>query len=356
MHKVESKRRTGMVYAMTNYAERNEVIAFKRRPDGKLIRMKAYATGGRGTGERKVDPLASQGSLILSRNGRFLFAVNAGSNNISSFRVSNSGKLTLVDVDPSGGVRPNSITVFGNLLYVSNVGNPTNNIASNITGFRVLKNGRLRRITGSKHRLSTATAQPACVVFSPRGRLLVVSELNTNRLSVFRVNSNGALTGPTINKSNGAGPFGSVFLSRGLLLVSESGPNALSSYTAAASGKLSVVSGSVRNRELATCWVVTSRNEHFAYTANAGSGTISIYRIRNNGTLSLVKNVATTRAGTAAPIDSGVSKDGRNLYVLNGNQGSITVFRIQKNGQLFRLQVLRDTGLPQLGSQGLAVL
>ncbi|MEN6462895.1 MAG: beta-propeller fold lactonase family protein [Syntrophomonas sp.] len=345
----------GMVYAMTNSAVRNKVIAFRRGINGKLIRIKAYATGGRGTGERIVDPLSSQGSLILSRNGRFLFAVNAGSNSISSFRVSSSGRLTLVDVDPSGGVRPNSLSNFGDLLYVSNVGNTTNNIASNVTGFRVRTNGRLARITGSTHALSTSTAQPSCIVFSRRGRLLVVSELNTNRLSVFRVNTNGTLSGPTINNSNGAGPFGSVFLTTGPLLVSEVGANALSSYTAFLNGNLRVISGSVPNGQQGTCWVSVSRHEHFAYTSNAGSGTITRFRIRSNGTLVFIKNVNSTLSGTGAPIDSGVSRDGRNLYVLNGNQGSISVFRIFSDGRLQRLQVLQNTGLPELGAQGLAV-
>ncbi|HCF70140.1 MAG TPA: hypothetical protein DER33_00875 [Syntrophomonas sp.] len=346
----------GMVYAMTNSAAGNKVIAFRRGANGRLTRVKAYETGGRGTGKAQVDPLASQGSLILSRGGGFLFAVNAGSNSISSFRVANSGRLTLVNVVPSGGVKPNSICQFGSLLYVTNVGNTTHKFASNVTGFRIQKNGRLSRIKGSTHLLSRTDAQPTCVVFSPDGHKIIVSELNKNHLSVFRVNRNGTLTGPYVNQSNGAGPFGSVFLSRGLLLVSEAGPNALSSYKEAANGTLKVISGSVLNRQLATCWVVASPREHFAYTSNAGgNGTITLYRIKKDGTLAVVKSIRSVLSRNAAPIDSGVSKRGGNLYVLNGNEGSISVFRIRTNGHLVRLQVFKDTGLPKVGAQGLAV-
>jgi len=188
------KRRIGVVYVMTNAAPTNEVIAFRRGINGKLTRINAYETGGSGTGTQVVDPLASQGSLILSRNGRFLFVVNAGSDSISSFRVSSCGRLTLVDVEPSGGVKPNSLAVFHHLLYVTNAGNPASNIASNVTGFHVNKDGSLTPIIGSTQPLSTANAQPSCVVFSPRGHKLVVSELNTNLLSVFLVNSDGTLT------------------------------------------------------------------------------------------------------------------------------------------------------------------
>jgi 6-phosphogluconolactonase (cycloisomerase 2 family) len=311
--------RKGVVYSMTNAAPNNEVIAFRRGINGTLTRIKAFATGGSGTGENKVDPLSSQGSVIISRFGRFLYVVNAGSNTISSFRVSASGALTLVDVKSSGGVKPNSLAVFGNLLYVSNMGNAANNIASNITGFRVQNNGRLVQISDSKRMLSTADAQPSCIVFNRNGKWLVVSELNTNRLSVFRVRKDGTLSGPTVNNSHGAGPFGSVFLYTGVLLVSEAGTNALSSYTVAANGKLNVISCSVLNGQKATCWVSVSRNEHFAYTSNAGNDTISIYRIRDNGRLTFLRNVRSALDRTAAPIDSGVSRDGRNFYVLNGN-------------------------------------
>ncbi|MDD3363509.1 MAG: beta-propeller fold lactonase family protein [Syntrophomonas sp.] len=349
------RRRIGVVYAMTNAAPSNEVIAFSRGINGKLTRLNAYETGGSGTGTQTVDPLASQGSLILSHDGCFLFAVNAGSNSISSFRVSSCGRLTLVDVEPSGGVKPNSLAVFHHLLYVTNAGNAATNIASNVTGFHVNRDGSLTQIIGSTHSLSTANAQPSCVVFSPRGHKIVVSELNSNLLSVFLVNSNGTLTGPTINNSNGAGPFGSVFLSKGFLLVSEAGPNALSSYTAAADGTLTVVSGSVLNGQAATCWVSSSPHEHFAYTSNAGNDTITIYRIKKDGRLAVVASVPSTPDGTAAPLDSGVSRHGRNFYVLNGNEGSISVFRIRRNGGLIRLQVFEATGLPELGAQGLAV-
>jgi len=344
--------RNGVVFSMTNSSPRNKVIAFRRGINGKLTRIGAFATGGSGTGVEMVDPLASQGSLILSRFGRFLFAVNAGSNTISSFRVWANGTLTLIDVKSSGGVSPNSLAVSGNLLYVSNRGNATH--ASNITGFRVGCDGHLTRIIGSRRLLSTASAQPSCIVFNRTRKWLVVSELNTNRLTVFRVLKNGTLTGRTVNKSNGAGPFGSVFLSTGVLLVSEAGPSALSSYRVGANGKLHVISGSVLNGHTAACWVSVSRHEHFAYTSNAGDDTITIYRIMN-GRLSVVKSVRSTSDVTAAPLDSGVSKDGRNLYVLNGNKGSISVFRICLNGRLIRIQVFKNTGLPIVGAQGLAV-
>ncbi len=356
-------RHASMAYAMTNSASCNEVIAFRRGKSGKLSRIDAFRTGGRGTGTAEVsnatprdgvDPLASQGSLVLSRNGCLLFAVNAGSNSVSSFRVKRDGRLVLVDVDPSGGTQPNSLAVFGDLLYVANVGDAANNYNSNVSGFRVRSDGSLAPIPGSTRKLSTFSAQPACVVFSPDGRFLVVTELTTNRISVFRVNFDGTLSGPTVNFSSGEGPFGAVFLRNGVLLVAEAGANALSSYRIVSNGALCVISASVPNGQMATCWVAVSKKEHYAYVSNSASGNITIYRIKKDGRLRAGKNVSTTRFGSAvAPIDIGVSKG--NLYALNGNRGSITVFNIRRNGRLKRIQVKIKTGLPRLGSQGLAV-
>lgn len=347
--------RGGAVYSMTNAASNNEIIAFFRRPDGTLDRMKAYPTGGNGTGAEIVDPLASQGSLILSRYGNFLFAVNAGSNSISSFRVGANGTLTLADVEFSGGVRPNSLAIFNDVLYVSNVGDEVKNIPSNITGFKVQPDGRLDTILDSTRCLSTPDAQPASMDFSPHGHLLVVSELNNNRLSAFLVKRDGTLSGPIVNESNGQGPFGLVFLSTGVLLVSEAGANALSSYRAVDNGNLEVVSASVPNGQSATCWVVPSRYERFAYTSNTGSGTITTYRIEDFGRLELKQIAYSTLEELGAPIDSGVSRDGGFFYVLNGNQGTISVFLAKEDGRLVRRQVIEGKGLPTVGAQGLAV-
>ncbi|WP_366921552.1 lactonase family protein [Metallumcola ferriviriculae] len=357
----------GTVYVMTNSRINNEVVAFRRGPDGTLSLIDAYKTGGHGTGTRRVspetpggavDPLASQGSIALSDDKRFLFAVNAGSNNISSFRRNVTGELILVDKVPSGGLQPNSLAVHEKLLYVSNAGSDTNGSDSNITGFRIGARGELNRVPNSESSLSTPNAHPASVVFTPDGSQLVVSELTTNHLSVFDVKPDGTVSRRTVNRSSGAGPFGSYFLPSGLLLNSEAGTNALSSYTVSPDGILNVISGSVESGQMATCWVVATRNERFAYTSNTGSGTISFYSINTDGTLELVENIPSTPEGSpmGAPIDSGVSRDQRNFYVLNGNQGSISVFQINSVGQLIRLQVIDSEEVPTLGAQGLTVI
>jgi len=258
----------GMVFSMTNEIN-NCIVAFIRDNMGTLSCPKTFRTGGNGTGLQQVDPLGSQGSITLSSDDKFLFVVNAGSNNISSFRICQWG-LSLIDIVPSGGIFPNSLAINNHNLYVTNAGNPPKS-AANVTGFHIDSDGHLS------------------IVSRPSNNKLVVSEAVTNNLSVYNVNCNGMLNGPTVTPSNGVGPFGSAYLNNNLLVVAEVGPNALSSYRVMNNGALDVISGSVLDNQTGTCWVCVDPNEHYSYTSNTGSGTITRYRIINGGTLTVVE-------------------------------------------------------------------
>ena len=108
----------GAVYTQTNSPAGNAVHRLDRGSDGSLTPVAIYRTGGTGTGAS----LSSQGAVALSDDGRVLVAVNAGSNDISSFRVGRRGHLTLVDRVPSGGVLPNSVDIDRGSVYVLNAG------------------------------------------------------------------------------------------------------------------------------------------------------------------------------------------------------------------------------------------
>jgi 6-phosphogluconolactonase (cycloisomerase 2 family) len=161
------------------------------------------------------------------------------------------------------------------------------------------------------------------------------------------------LTGPVVNASNGPAPFGLFFLSNERLLVAEVS-GAVSSYSVATNGTLTLISGSVSSGQTATCWVAATPNRQFAYADNTGSGTVTSYHL-TNGTVTLDESVANALEGaTSGPIDNGISPDGRFLYVLDGGIGAITVLHIGADGQLTRVQGITDV-LPALGAQGLAV-
>src|SRR5690242_20912890 len=92
------------VYTLTNQVAGNAVAVFNRAADGTLTAAGTVATGGTGTGAG----LGSQGAVALSDDGQLLFAVNAGSNDVSVLTVGPAG-LALASRTPSGGTLPISL-------------------------------------------------------------------------------------------------------------------------------------------------------------------------------------------------------------------------------------------------------
>ena len=348
--------RAGAVYVLTNQTS-NTVAAFRRDAKGVLTSAGEFPTGGAGNPtpqppDPATDPLASEGALIISHGNRFLFAVNAGSNQISVLKINKSG-LQLVDIVSSGGSRPISLALHDDLLYVLNEGG-----TPNITGFDVGENGTLTPLAGSTRPLIGGTsADPAQIGFSHDGELLVVTEKNGNRLNTYTIDDDGLPSAPIDNASNGMTPFGFAFNNADTLVVSEAfggAPNqsAASSYSASDHGVLSVISGSVANSQTASCWVVITNNGKFAFASNTGSGTISSYRINaENGSLTLLDSVAASTGMGSAPIDMTLSNNSRILFVLVGGSQSVASFRIGSNGSLTPVDTAG--GLP-LGAQGIA--
>src|SRR5579862_2450919 len=248
--------RSGAVFVMTNAADRNQIVSFRRSADGSLQEGGRFATGGRGSGG-VTDPLESQGSLTLSRDHSFLFAVNAGSGEVSVFFVHGSD-LTLVDKVLSGGAEPNAVAQHGNLVYVVNVGG-----SSNVVGF-TLDHGKLKQIPNSTRFLSTNNSGAGGLAFSPDGRFLVVVERLTNDIDVFSVQGDSTLSPIVVSPSAGPGAFSVSFASNGAALVSETGPSgvpngsAISSYELASNGTLTPISTSVPTSGAANCWNVVT--------------------------------------------------------------------------------------------------
>jgi 6-phosphogluconolactonase (cycloisomerase 2 family) len=347
----------GAVYVLTNQVE-NAVAVFNRGAQGALTLAGDFPTGGAGDpvpsggGGPAPDPLASQGALVLDRGNQLLFAVNAGSNQISVLKIRGSA-LDLVDVVDSGGTRPISLTLHENLLYVLNAGG-----TPNITGFTIGDDGSLTPLAGSTQSLlGGATADPAQIGFSSDGTFLVVTEKAGNRLDTYTIDENGLPSAPIDNPSNGMTPFGFAFNNAGTLLVSEAfagAPNqaAVSSYAASEDGILNAISGSVPDLQTAACWVVTTNNGKFAFASNTGSGSVSSYRVSGeDGTLTLVNSVAGDTGAGSAPIDMALNNSSRFLYVLVGASQSVASFRVERNGNLTSID--SDGGLP-LGAQGIA--
>ena len=179
----------GHAYVNDNTAGTNTIAVLDRHADGRLTPRAGspFSTGGAGTGTG----LSSQGAVQVTPDGRFVIAVDAGSDQISVLRIQDDGGVRQVigGTVSSGGSLPVSVAVHGNLVYVANAADG----ASNYTGFRLGANGRLRPIADSTVALPDGS-QPGDVLFNGPGTKLVGTRINTSLIDSFTVGSDGRLT------------------------------------------------------------------------------------------------------------------------------------------------------------------
>jgi 6-phosphogluconolactonase (cycloisomerase 2 family) len=328
---------TGFVYVATNQPTGNAVVQYRRAANGALTRIATVSTGGKGgtgNGVGNLDPLGSQDSLVLNDVGTVLLVVNAGSNELSAMQAGGAG-LKLLSKVSSGGSFPNSVALFGDLVYVLNAHSP------NVTGFRVSSTGILTAIPGSTRSLPGGTASAAHDIrFTPDGTRLIVSEGGTNELDIFELSNSGTVTGVVQQSSAGSGPFGMKFGRKGILFSTEANSNSLSSYDLTTNDTLSVISGAVPDTQMATCWISLTTDGKFGFVSNTASGTLSSYEIAKTGSAHLVSVVAASLSG-GAPIDSAFSDDDAFLYVVDSALGRVVLFSA-KGSSLTRIGVAGD--------------
>ncbi len=342
----DHKSGKGNVYTLSNQADGNKVLVYDRAANGELTFNAAYSTGGNGTG----GGLGNQGAVILADDDEIVLAVNAGSNSISSLKVTGNG-LNLKSTVSSGGTRPVSIAIHDDLVYVLNAGGN-----GSISGFRLGNNDKLQAIPNSTRPLSVAaTTAPAQISFVLGGRVLVITEKATNTITTYTINQSGVPEAMHTMTSASPTPFGFANGRFGVVFVSEAvggapGASVLSSYRIHFNGEISLIDGSVGAGQSAACWVVITENGNYAYTTNTASDNLSTFNVNVfSGSINVLDAIsATTPAG---PIDAALSNNSEFLYVLNAGGNSISAFAVAGNSSLTHIQNV--SGLPQ-GATGLA--
>jgi 6-phosphogluconolactonase len=323
----------GHVYLDDNTAGTNTISGFDRHVDGSLTPLAGspFKAGGAGTGAG----LASQGAIQVSRDGRFLLAVDAGSNQLSVLRIGFDGSLQLVPngVVSSGGPTPVSIAVHDNLVYVANAGA----VGPNYTGFILNWFGQLQPLSNSTVSLANGS-QPGDVLFNSSGTSLVGTLVGPSLIDSFVVGRDGLLTAAPGSPSpaQGLGPFGSefrptnpqqLFVSNAHNVGADTGT--VSAFNVANNGSLtSIGSSPFADDQTAPCWIEITHNGQFLFTVNTGSGEISRYVITPNGSLKLLGSTPVSNTGGVGAVDARLSNDGRTLYVDESRVGTVGAFAV----------------------------
>jgi hypothetical protein len=341
------------VFVQTDNPAGNQVIVLDAHSDGRLSEREVVSTGGLGAqaSGSVVDHLASQGSLVFDAARRLLLAVNAGSGTLSVLSA-NGRNVSLQQVLNTGGEFPDSVAVYGNLVYVLNAGGTGSVTGYQIFGDHLFPLPRSSRSLGLNNSNPPNFLQsPGQVGFSADGAdLLVTTKSSTNAVEVFPVGPGGQLSAaPTVTTDGSNVPFSFTFTPDNQLVLAEAGPSALHTFSLAPGGALASLTGSLGDGQAALCWVTAA--DGFYYVANAGSNTLSAYAVAASGTLSLVGPTGVVAATDAGPIDMAASASGPYLYGEAGGAGAVDEFQVNSDGSLSPLGSVAGLGA---GIEGIA--
>jgi 6-phosphogluconolactonase (cycloisomerase 2 family) len=234
-----------------------------------------------------------------------------------------------------------------NLVYVLNAD------SHSIAGFRLDDQRGLMPIRGSIQSLGSGTSVPSQIQFDQRGKVLLVDERGSSTIDTFVVDEHGVAGPARTTPSNAGGPFGFDVDRRGHVLLSavalgDGSMSGATSYDVSRHGSLRPNGAPVSSGQAAACWLAAAG--HFAYTTNAGSGSIGRFGVADDGSLSLL---GTTVLGTGShPLDEAVSRDQHLLYVLVDGAQQIIGFRVGRDGGLTQVtSVPVPAGVAGIGAQ-----
>jgi WD40 repeat protein len=402
----------GGLYLQTNET-RNAIIRYVRAENGTLTEAERIYTGGAGSGVFK--PISGQASapnafegaasVIMTPDRRFLFASNGGDNSVSSFAVTEDGKLTLLDVKRTGNVVEGRSGTAKSLAYAPSSGTLFVLHSFGPDHLRLMSVDSDGRLASRPERYSMNTPEkdqrvPTMVVLSPDGRYLIVGttfdQLPTanpdgspilwvkgpdgraksiasnapdpDGLAVFPVGGDGTLGAPRFHDAGCGSPFYPAFLHGrpDHFVIGAAVGDGIVMATIDADGKIStgplvrIDTSAGLPSEL--CWLAVSPDDRLVFVTNFGYSYLSSFRIQGN-VASVAKDPAcpkvpgdgTFRAlnGTVSsgPSDNWMSPDGAYLYQIYGNASKLAGYAVRGDGSLEEITSVR---IPYNSPQGLA--
>ena len=410
-----AKGKPGHLYMQTNEVE-NAIIHYERSSTGALTEVERIKTGGAGSGEFKPisgqesAPNAFEGasSIIFTPDRRFLFTTNGGDNSVSTFRVSEDGRLSLVDVKPtgnpvegrSGTAKSLAFAPSTRTLFVLHSFGPDHLRLMSVDAEGKLS-ARPERYTVNTYSKRNRVA--TMVVVSPNEELVLVGTTfdepiahtglypdgspilwvqraggafhsiasnapDPDGLAAFPLQKDGSLGTTRFYDAKGGSPFYIGFLHErpNTFVIAYAVGDGCSMGTIEKDGTLSIgplvkidTSAGVPSE---LCWLSVSPDDRTVYATNFGYSNISSYHINGHG-LEIACDPACPRVpgdGTArglngtvtsGPSDSWITSDGAYLYQIYGNASKLVGYATQSDGSLTEITSVK---IPYNSPQGLA--
>lgn len=379
----------------------NEMIVYARADNGTLSEQQRIGTGGAGSGLYKPiydvpsAPNAFEGvkSVILSADHKWLFTTNGGNNSVSSFKISDDGKLTLVDVQPTGqpvsgksGTAKSLAYAEGTkTLYVCHAFGP-----DHIRMFSVAADGKLTQKGGSSTvDVGTKTGRVATeCVLTPDAKFLMVDILfdkhpgvkpdgsldlavanmvDKDGLVIFPVNGDGSLGTAQFTDAGGAAGFDIAFIhgSNTQFINSYAASNGIAMCSIGGTGNVSCGPVVKINESIGKpselCWISITPDNKLAIGTVFGYGYVSTFKI-DGSTITVAQDPAVERVpgdGTfkaldmvvsSGPNDSWISPDGKYYYQIYPNAAKLISYKINDNGKLDKVG---EVAIPYNSPQGM---
>jgi 6-phosphogluconolactonase (cycloisomerase 2 family) len=336
-----------LVYVETNdyHANQNAILAYLQKPDGSLEELPGspFATGGAGLGnpQQILGPDDLDNPLIVSPDGRFLLAVNPGSNTIAVFNILGSGGLSPVPGSPfsSGGKTPVSLAISGRYVYVVNKAqdplHPTTDNPSYVT-LTCNNEGQLEPVPGGVFETSFGSS-PAQVLVSNDQRFLFgtdflafqeTTEAPVGSLRSFALNGTGRLSPapgtPQVIPAMG-GALGLAQHPRQQVLYVGFPLNAQVGVYSIDPNSGTLTFQTKVNAQPAACWIRTNQEGNRMYVLNSAENVVGVYNTANATAPALMNNFALKDPGpigangftTSEDFSLGFSPSGKYLYVVS---------------------------------------
>ena len=286
--------------------------------------------------------------LAIASNQKFLYAANEldqfrgkRGGAVSSFAIdSASGKLRLLNQQPSGGPGPCHVSVdhSGKVVLAANYG------GGSIASFPIKSDGSLGQAASFiQHQGSSANPQRQrephahCIGVDPANKFVLAADLGLDKVLVYRLNAQTATLTENARQfgavAPGAGPRHFSFTpdARHCYVINEINSTLTAFAYSGANGSLqqiqtiSTLTGAPDAKN-STAEIEVHPSGKFVYGSNRGHDSIVVFSIDpKTGKLSLVQDQP---SGGKTPRSFGIDPSGAFLLAANQSSDNVVVFRI----------------------------
>lgn len=278
-------------FAYVANSSANNVTAFRVSTEGALLLVPQTPAN-----PNPVAVDAAPSALAISSDTKHLYVANNGTDTVTAFNIEAAGSLALIpqtagNTNPTAvnGADPASIAIpqSGKFLYAVNSG------SNDVTAFSIGATGLVSRIAPSganTNPISTGGTVPKDVAISPNGSFLYVANSGSDNLTVFQIGTNGLLTLVTPTGANtnpvstgGTTPNALMISLDGRFLYAANGGGNVSAFTIGGDGLLTLVPSAAGNLNPVSAGtnpvaLTMSPDGQFMYVANQG-GRVSAYTV-----------------------------------------------------------------------------